>query len=86
MCPHPGGWDSTWDEPRQIHFVRPLKGHKEERNREERAQKIDAAMKSMPDKLKKYQQEANDRKPKKDILFHYKRLADLARGNIPYFD
>ncbi len=45
-----------------------------------RAQKIDAAMKTMPDKLKKYEQEAKDRKPKKDIFYQFKRVSEIARG------
>lgn len=37
-------------------------------------------MKSMPDKLKKYEAEANDRKPKKDIFYQFNRVAEIARG------
>lgn len=51
-----GGWNPSWDASRKVSVSRPLKGHKEERNRDERASKIDAAMKVMPDKLKKYEQ------------------------------
>lgn len=33
----------------------------------------------MPDRLKKYKQEAVDRKPKKDIFFQMKRILALAK-------
>lgn len=78
FIPYIGGWDSQWDEPKHMHLIKPLKCHIEERNREDRAKKIDAAMKAMPDKIKKYEQERNDRKPKKDLFFQFKRLAQLS--------
>lgn len=36
-------------------------------------------MKTMPDKLQKYEQDAKERKPKKDILFMFKRIAEFAK-------
>jgi hypothetical protein len=58
---------------------RPFKGHKRERNREERYQKIATAMKGMPERLAKYKQEAIDRKPKKDLNFLFKRIAEKSK-------
>ena len=43
------------------------------------ADKVTAAMKDMPSKLAKYEQDATERKPKKDILFMFKRIAEFAK-------
>ena len=34
-------------------------------------------MKGMPDRIKKYEQEIEEKKPKKDILYMFKRVKDL---------
>lgn len=44
-----------------------------------RAKKIDDAMKAMPDKIKKYEQEIKDRKPKKDIFYLIKKAGELGK-------
>lgn len=36
FVPNEGGWDPTWDMPTKIYPLRPHKGHKNERNRQER--------------------------------------------------
>lgn len=60
-----------------MHLLRPNKGHVRERNRPDRASKIDTAMKGMPARISKYEQEVESRKPKKDVFFMFKRIADL---------
>ena len=72
-----GGWDPTWDAPRKMYLLRPQKGHVRERNRPERAAKIENAMKGMSDRIRKYEQEVEDRKPNKDVFFMFKRIAEL---------
>lgn len=58
----------------------PYKGHKFERNRAERAKKIDAAMMAMPDKIKKYEQEVQDRKPnKRTVSYRFKKALERSR-------
>jgi len=36
-------------------------------------------MKTMPEKIVKYEQETKERKPKKDILFMFKRIAEFMK-------
>ena len=43
------------------------------------AEKVTAAMKTMPEKIIKYEQETKERKPKKDILFMFKRIAEFMK-------
>jgi hypothetical protein len=38
-------------------------------------------MESMNDKLKKHKQDIDARKPKKDLLWMFKRLSDLSKKN-----
>ena len=52
--------------------LRPNRGHKRDRTRPERAEKITKALKGQPDRFDKLAQEVKDRKPKKDILFMFK--------------
>eukprot|EP01040_Poterioochromonas_malhamensis_P001049 gene1050-1113_t len=75
-----GGWDPSWDRHKKFHLIKPLKGHIRERTREARATKIDNAMKAMPDKIKKYHQEAKERKPKKNAIWVIKKLTTKKYG------
>jgi hypothetical protein len=36
FIPNIGGWDSSWDKPRQFYLIKPLKGHLNDRTREQR--------------------------------------------------
>jgi hypothetical protein len=78
FVPNEGGWDPAWDVPRKIVPLRPHKGHLRERNRHERFQKVQNAMKAMPDKIAKYESEVKARKPVKDIFYQFKRVAAMA--------
>ena len=78
FIPNVGGWDPTWDAPRKIYNLRPWKGHKRERTREERFQKIETAMKEQPAKLEKYRQDILANKPKKDLFYQFKRVMRIA--------
>ncbi len=60
-------------------MLNPNKGHRNERNRVERAKKIEDAMKIMPEKIKKLEQEVEERKPKKDVFYKFKKAMDLAK-------
>jgi len=68
-----GGWDPSWDISKKMFFLRPHKGHKRERTREDRANKITTAMEGMPARMEKHKQEVEDRRPKKDIFHMFKR-------------
>eukprot|EP00593_Proboscia_inermis_P009928 CAMPEP_0171326588 /NCGR_PEP_ID=MMETSP0816-20121228/117549_1 /TAXON_ID=420281 /ORGANISM="Proboscia inermis, Strain CCAP1064/1" /LENGTH=147 /DNA_ID=CAMNT_0011826097 /DNA_START=546 /DNA_END=989 /DNA_ORIENTATION=+ len=48
------GWDAAWDRPQKLPSVRPFKGHKRERTREARAQRIEGLMEDMDDKIQDY--------------------------------
>ena len=63
----------------KMHMIRPFKGHVRERNRESRAQKVNAAMEGMPERLANLEKDVRTRKPKKDIAFMFKRLGSLAQ-------
>mmetsp|Transcript_32544 Transcript_32544/g.31023 ORF Transcript_32544/g.31023 Transcript_32544/m.31023 type:complete len:168 (+) Transcript_32544:233-736(+) len=84
-----GGWDPAWDECKKMFVMKPHRDHKHNRDRQERSDKIDSAMRAMPDRILKYKQEAVDRRPKKDILYMFKRIADMdakkkgVTGNAP---
>lgn len=41
--------------------------------------KIDDAMKAMPEKIRKLEQERLDRKPKKDVYYKFKMALDAAK-------
>ena len=58
--------------------MRPEKGHLRDRNRAERAEKITKAMKGMPERIERYDKEVEDRKPKKDLTFIFKRVQKIA--------
>eukprot|EP01039_Chlorochromonas_danica_P004331 gene4331-4752_t len=80
FVPNQGGWDPAWDKERKIFMLDPYKGHKFERNRAERAKKIDVAMTAMPDKIKKYEQEVQDRKPnKRDFAYRFKKALEKSK-------
>lgn len=76
--PDLGGWDPAWDTQRKMFIMKPFKGHLRERNRPERARKVTVAMEGMPARLGKLRQEVEDRKPKKDITFLFKRVLAMA--------
>ena len=44
-----------------------------------RADVITKALKVMPEKLKKAKEEKDARKPKKDIFYMFKRIAEISR-------
>ena len=75
-----GGWDPLWDKPKKVFMLRPFKGHLRERDRSIRANKITTAMKAMPERFLKHKQENENRKPKKDFLYMFKRVAEISRG------
>lgn len=76
--PEFGGWDPAWDkEEKKVYALRPYKGHIRDRTRAQRAEIITKAMKTMDDKLKKYEQEVIDRKPKKDVAYLFKRIEEI---------
>lgn len=79
FTPLEGGWNPQWDVPQQFYGLRPHRGHLRERTRQRRFDKIEDAMKAMPDKIDKYKQEVDSRKPKKDIFYQFKRVAAIAR-------
>lgn len=60
-----------------MYLIKPLKGHKRERTRDARATKISSAMKGMPDRIKKYEQDIKDKKPKKDLASIFRRVKML---------
>ena len=57
-----------------IKNIRPPKGHKRERTRESRAQKIEKLLESADDKIEEYRLEREKRKPKTGIEEEYKRM------------
>lgn len=78
-----GGWKPEWDKQTSFYLLKSYKGTRRERTRVDRAAKITAALKGMPDKIAKYEQDIKDKKPKKDILYKFKRYGtapDLRRG------
>ncbi len=81
--PELGGWDPAWDSVRKVHMMKPYKGHARERNRAERARKVTASMEGMPARFEKLVKDANDRKPKQDIAYLFKRIQSLAPIIMP---
>lgn len=63
-----------------MHILKPNKGHLRERTRQKRADKITTAMAGMPDRIAKYEQEVQDRKPKKDLWYMFTRAKKIAEG------
>lgn len=80
FVPNKGGWNPKWDKQRKIVIPKPFKGHLNERNRATRAKKIDDALKTTGEKMRKYEQEVESRKPKKDLQFVFDRVTKLVRG------
>lgn len=78
FTPNVGGWDPSWDTPRKMFMLRPFKGHLADRTREDRAKKIETAMKAMPDRITKYEKDLQAKKPRKDFFFYVKRLSEIA--------
>jgi len=76
-----GGWDPAWDVPRRMFALRGFKGHVRDRNRPERAGKVTKAMAGMDDRLEKQRQEVQERRPKKDLVYMFKRVAELNSKN-----
>lgn len=78
------GWDASWDEVKvkKMFFLKPNKGHLRQRQRPERAAKISKAMEGMPERLLKYEQEVRDRKPKKDVLSLFARVARISKVKV----
>lgn len=74
-----GGWDPEWDKMPKMYMMRPYKGHKRERDRETRAQKVTTAMEGMPERVANLDRDVKSRRPKKDIAFMFKRLGGLAQ-------
>ena len=72
FCPYFGGWLPEWDKPRKMDFIRVPKGHKRERTREARAEKITQAMKEMPKKIQAYKDDLNKRKPDRGPLWRFR--------------
>ena len=44
--------------------------------------KIDDAMKAMPEKIRKLEQEVLDRKPKKDVYYKFKMALETAKRRL----
>lgn len=57
--------------------MRAHKGHVRDRNRPERADKVTKAMEGMEDRFEKHQKEVIERRPKKDIVSIFKRIANI---------
>jgi hypothetical protein len=76
--PDMGGWNPVWDGEKKMHILKSYKGHARERDRPDRARKVTEAMKGMPDRLKKLRQDVEDRKPKQDITYLFKRVLAMA--------
>ena len=74
-----GGWDPEWDTPRKQFITKRLKGHKRERDRESRANKVTIAMQGMPERFEKMRMDNEARKPKQDIAFMFRRVAEIAK-------
>ena len=76
--PELGGWEPAWDNVKKVALLKPYKGHVRERNRAERARKVVTSMEGMPARFEKIAKEVEDRKPKKDISFIFKRVQSLS--------
>jgi len=76
--PEMGGWEPAWDNVKKVALLKPYKGHVRERNRAERARKVVTSMEGMPARFEKMAKEVEDRKPKQDISYLFKRVASLS--------
>lgn len=79
------GWNPQWDVEvynarGKIASIRHPKGHKRERNRENRAIKIENLLVEADDKIETYRQELKEKKPDKGVETLYKRL--MRGGNL----
>ena len=75
--PGVGGWDPAWDTTRKMFLLKPYKGHVRERNRPDRAKKVTTAMEGMPARFEQLAKDVESRKPKKDIAYMFRRVAEL---------
>eukprot|EP00591_Stephanopyxis_turris_P010372 CAMPEP_0195521362 /NCGR_PEP_ID=MMETSP0794_2-20130614/18541_1 /TAXON_ID=515487 /ORGANISM="Stephanopyxis turris, Strain CCMP 815" /LENGTH=141 /DNA_ID=CAMNT_0040650899 /DNA_START=80 /DNA_END=508 /DNA_ORIENTATION=+ len=66
------GWDASWDKPGKISSIRAPKESKRDRNREDRAIKIEKLMEGMDEKISEYRQSLLDKKPEPGIVTLYK--------------
>uniref|UniRef100_A0AAV1TUL1 Large ribosomal subunit protein mL59 domain-containing protein n=1 Tax=Peronospora matthiolae TaxID=2874970 RepID=A0AAV1TUL1_9STRA len=62
-----GGWLETWDRPQKHHVMRPLKGHKNQRNEFDRVKKVQAALAAMPGKFADHKKAVKQSKPQKGL-------------------
>ncbi|KAF1772488.1 hypothetical protein GQ600_16453 [Phytophthora cactorum] len=62
-----GGWLETWDRPQKHHVMRPLKGHKNQRNEFERVKKVQAVLAAMPNKIAEHKKAVKQAKPLKGL-------------------
>ena len=76
-----GGWNPEWDTHKKMFFLRPFRTHIRDRSRDQRAEKITKALETVvPQRIEKYRQEVDERRPVKDIAYHFKRAANLEKG------
>lgn len=73
--PERGGWLPEWDKVRSPQVLRPMREHKQDRTRPERAAVIRKNLKDMPAKIAAYRKEVKKRKPPPGIESLLKRLA-----------
>ncbi|RLN13932.1 hypothetical protein BBJ28_00013929 [Nothophytophthora sp. Chile5] len=62
-----GGWLETWDRPQKHHVMRPLKGHKNQRDEFDRVKKVQAALANMPAKIAEHKKAVKQSKPLKGL-------------------
>lgn len=69
------GWDPAWDGARgQPMHLRKPKVAKHHRTREERAQRIEAKLETMDEKIEEYYKAKHENKPPDDFESRFKRL------------
>jgi len=70
------GWDPKWDRIGKVSgfSMRYPKLHKNERNREERARKIEVLMEGMDQKIEEYRRAKYQEKPEPGIMTTYNRI------------
>eukprot|EP00560_Eucampia_antarctica_P004609 CAMPEP_0197833854 /NCGR_PEP_ID=MMETSP1437-20131217/20335_1 /TAXON_ID=49252 ORGANISM="Eucampia antarctica, Strain CCMP1452" /NCGR_SAMPLE_ID=MMETSP1437 /ASSEMBLY_ACC=CAM_ASM_001096 /LENGTH=148 /DNA_ID=CAMNT_0043438147 /DNA_START=167 /DNA_END=613 /DNA_ORIENTATION=- len=79
------GWDPQWDievynARGNIPSIRRPKRHKRERNRENRAVKIESLLSEADDKIESYRKDMKEKKPDKGVETLFKRL--MRGGNL----
>mmetsp|Transcript_11041 Transcript_11041/g.14425 ORF Transcript_11041/g.14425 Transcript_11041/m.14425 type:complete len:143 (+) Transcript_11041:113-541(+) len=69
------GWDAKWDKLEIVSgfSMRPPKLHQNQRNREDRARRVEALVSDMDQKINDYRKELNDSKPEPGIMSTYNR-------------